>query len=135
MCGAPSYQTASPAPGSPTTPGATELSQNIAGLLAYITFVPAIVFLSVSPYNRNSFVRFHAFQSIFFYASWFLVHVVFQTSFLFLGLVGFALLPIQGLIGLAFFVLWIVCMVKAYGNEKFKLPILGQLAEQQAQKS
>jgi uncharacterized membrane protein len=35
-------------------------------------------------------------------------------------------------IGLAMFILWIVLMYKAYHGEKFKLPIVGDFAEKQA---
>ena len=42
------------------------LTDNVAGMLAYITIIPAIIFLVVEPYNRNKFVRFHSVQSIFF---------------------------------------------------------------------
>ncbi len=44
---------------------ASGLSDNAAGAIAYITIIPAIIFLIVEPYNKNSFVRFHAWQSIF----------------------------------------------------------------------
>ena len=36
------------------------------------------------------------------------------------------------LMGLGIFALVIVCMVKAYKNEKFKLPIIGDIAEKMA---
>jgi len=42
------------------------LSETAAGVVAYITIVPAIIFLVMEPYNRSSFIRFHAWQSIFF---------------------------------------------------------------------
>ena len=35
---------------------------------------------------------------------------------------------------LAVVVLWILLMVKAYNGEKFKLPLAGDIAEQQAAK-
>ena len=41
------------------------LTDNAAGALAYVTIVPAIVFLVMPPYNTSSYVRFHAWQSIF----------------------------------------------------------------------
>src|SRR6185437_2632978 len=47
------------------------LSDTAAGALAYITIIPAIIFLVVAPYNTKPFVRFHAFQSIGFYVVWF----------------------------------------------------------------
>src|ERR1700740_2161168 len=38
------------------------LPVNLAGALAYFTFVLAIVFLFVNPYRKNRFVRFHSIQ-------------------------------------------------------------------------
>ena len=49
------------------TPAAAGLTDNVAGALAYVTIIPAIVFLVLEPFNRKRFVRFHAFQSIFFF--------------------------------------------------------------------
>jgi hypothetical protein len=37
----------------------------VAGMLAYFTIIPAIIFLLIEPYNRNRFVRFHSFQCLF----------------------------------------------------------------------
>ena len=34
------------------------------GALAYVTLVPAIIFLIIEPYKNIKFVRFHAFQMI-----------------------------------------------------------------------
>jgi uncharacterized membrane protein len=42
------------------------LADNVAGMLAYVTFIPAIIFLVTPPYNQSRFVRFHSYQSIFF---------------------------------------------------------------------
>src|SRR6267154_2208035 len=53
---------ASVAGGSTATSGG--LDQKIAGLLSYL-FIPAIIFLAMEPYNRNPFIRFHAFQGLF----------------------------------------------------------------------
>ena len=51
-------------------PAAAGLTDNVAGALAYVTIIPAIVFLVLEPFNRKRFVRFHAFQSIFFMIAW-----------------------------------------------------------------
>ena len=43
----------------------------VVGALTYLAgFVTGIVFLVLDPYKSNSFVRFHAFQSIFFNVAW-----------------------------------------------------------------
>ena len=102
----------------------TGLTDNSAGALAYVTIIPAIIFLLVEPYNKNSYVKFHAWKSIF------------------LGIAAFALsfiniIPILGqiifLLGmLLLFVAWIIVLLKALKGERYKLPFIGNLAEKQA---
>jgi len=53
----------------------TGLSDTAAGGLAYITIIPAIIFLIVAPYNKSPNVRFHSWQSIFLAIAWFVVYV------------------------------------------------------------
>jgi uncharacterized membrane protein len=101
------------------------LSETAAGVIAYLTIIPAIIFLAMDPYNRSSFVRFHAWQSIFFGLA------VIASNFI-LGLI-----PIIGWIllcplWLVFLILWILVMVKASKGERYKLPFIGNFAEQQA---
>ncbi len=60
----------STAPAGGAAPAAGGLSDNVAGMLAYVTIIPAIVFLVVAPYNKSRFIRFHSFQSIFFCVGW-----------------------------------------------------------------
>jgi uncharacterized membrane protein len=108
---------------------AAPLAENIAGMLAYFTIIPAIVFLLIEPYNRNKFVRFHSFQCLFVAGALIVIHVG-------LSIVSYALplivLPIWGLLGLAELALWILLVVKAYQHQVFKLPIVGDMAEKQA---
>jgi len=101
------------------------LSTNAAGTLAYVTIIPAIIFLAVDPYNKSSFVRFHSWQSIFLGIAGFAVDMVLT----FIPVVGWILLPV---VMLGFLVVWIIAMLKAFKGERFKLPVIGNLAEQQA---
>ena len=103
------------------------LSETAAGVVAYITFIPAIIFLAMEPYNRSSFIRFHAWQSIFF-------GIVAIAANVILGLI-----PIIGWLllvplGLVFLIIWILVMMKASKGERFKIPFIGNFAEQQASK-
>jgi uncharacterized membrane protein len=100
------------------------LTDNSAGALAYVTIIPAIIFLVAAPYNTNSYIKFHAWQSIFLNISFFAVAVI-------------GIIPILGWIifflgFLALFVAWIICVLKALKGERFKLPVIGNLAEKQA---
>jgi len=108
------------------------LTSNVAGALAYFTIIPAIIFLVAAPYNRDRFVRFHAFQCLFLAAAVFVLF--FALGFLamipFVGwLVGVIILP---LLGLGILALVLFTMYKAYNNEKFMLPVIGKLADEQA---
>ena len=101
------------------------LSETAAGAIAYILIVPAIIFLVMEPYNRSSFVRFHSWQSIFLGISAVALHLI-------LGII-----PVIGWIlllpaSLGFLVLWIILIMKASKGERYKLPFIGNLAEQQA---
>ncbi len=115
----------------PTTVSQTGLSDNAAGGLAYVTVIPAILFLAMAPYNRNSYIRFHAWQSIFLTIACFAVDVL----LIVLGrmpFLGFMTLFLWPLAGLAIFVAWLIVLIKAFNGERFKLPILGDIAERQA---
>ena len=47
------------------------LQANAAGALAYLAgIITGILFLVIDPYKSDRFVRFHAFQSIFFNVAW-----------------------------------------------------------------
>jgi uncharacterized membrane protein len=122
---APSATGGAPA-ASPTTPGQVGgLTENVAGMLAYITFIPAIIFLLIEPFNRNRFVRFHSFQCIFLAVFWIALNVVLA----FIPFLGWALSGPVGLVGV---VIWLLLLFKAYQGEKFKLPVIGDMAEKQA---
>ena len=113
-----------PQAGSSGTTQVGGIDENVAGALAYLVIV-AIVWLVLEPYNKNRFVRFHSIQAI-------ALAVVSTGISIVLGMI-----PILGWIVLLFFplvmfVVWIICIVKAFQHQMFKLPILGDFAEQQA---
>jgi uncharacterized membrane protein len=109
----------------------TGLTDNAASGLAYLTFIPAIIFLVVAPYNQNSTVRFHSWQSIFLAVAWFAVWVVLVIVGMipFVNFIDVFLFP---LVGIGFLILWIICIVKAFQGGKFVIPVIGPLAEKQA---
>ena len=106
------------------------LADNVVSALCYVLgLITGILFLVLAPYNQNRTIRFHAFQSIFLHVAL----IVLWIAMLFVSAItGGMLFFITPLIGLAFFVLWIVLIIKAYQNQKLVLPIIGPLAEKQA---
>jgi uncharacterized membrane protein len=117
----------------PTTVG---LADNVAGALAYITIIPAIVFLITAPYNQNRFVKFHSLQCIFLCATSIVVSIAVPIVGGLLaavsGPLGLLLIPVNFVLGLGVLIAWIMCIIKAYGNQAFKLPIIGEIAARQA---
>jgi uncharacterized membrane protein len=128
MCAACSTKSVPMGSATGTTSG---LSDNVAGMLAYVTIIPAIVFLVTAPYNKNRFIRFHSFQCLFFC----LALIVISVAFSILTVVPFMALitiPLQMIIGLGSLIVWIVLLLKANQGQMFKLPVIGDLAEKQA---
>ncbi len=100
------------------------LQTNVAGLLAYLFWIPAIIFLVVEPYNKDRTLRFHSFQSLFLGVGTMVLYTVLTVT-----VIGLLLVPF---IGLAHMILAIVAAVKAYQGQKFMIPVIGPLAEKQA---
>ena len=109
-CGAPTgaAPSATPAPAAstsldPQNPTAG-ISENLAGLLCYVLgWLTGLIFILI---DKRPFVRFRFGWSM-----------------------GFML---HGLLNIAGLVAWIICMVKAFKGERYKLPIIGDMAENYA---
>jgi uncharacterized membrane protein len=114
------------------------METNVVGALAYLAgFVTGIVFLVVDPYKSNSFIRFHAFQSIFFNVAcvgfwiiWMILSAVLTP--LTAGVFGFISLSLMLIFTLAGFGIWIFLMYQAYQQKLFKLPVVGKFAAERA---
>ena len=119
----------------PTPAAGSSMTSNVAGALCYLFgFITGIIFLVIEPYKNDKFVRFHAFQSIFFsivcIIVWWIMSAL-LVGMVFSGGFGFAILLLR-LIQLAILVAIVFLMYKAYNNQQFKLPFLGDLAAKQA---
>jgi uncharacterized membrane protein len=107
-------------PAGPPRQGGSGLDQNVASGLAYLaTILTGIIFLLT---DKRPEVRFHSVQSILFGIIW--TVVLFLPNWFGIG----------RLVWIGMFVLWIVLMIQAFQGNHFKLPVLGDLAEQQAAK-
>jgi uncharacterized membrane protein len=98
------------------------LPENTAGALCYLVgWLTGLLFLLVE--KKNKFVRFHAMQSLLFFAS--------LTIIGFVPVIGWLLSPFVMIVG---FVVWLVSIYKAYSGEHFELPIVGKIAKEQLEK-
>jgi len=113
------------------------LPEPIAGALAYVTCMPAIVFLLVAPYKRNLFVRFHSVQCLMLCAAAALAAAILKLASLILFRIpvlgALVVVLVSGVCALAVFVTWLVLVVKALQGEMFEIPFLGSLAAHYAQ--
>jgi len=124
-------------PQQPPPAQASGLSDTAAAAIAYITIIPAIIFLVMEPYKRVPLIKFHSLQCLFFNAVVIVLYVIFSILW---GIVAH-ILPLLALLGifvwlalfLVFFCIWVFCVFKASKGEWFKLPIIGDIAMKQAQ--
>ncbi|GGA78823.1 membrane protein [Edaphobacter acidisoli] len=118
-------QGTNPTGATPTAQGG--LSQNAAAAVAYLTIIPAIIFLVIEPYNRMPFVRFHSMQSLGLGIAW----IVIMMALSVIPVIGWIILPFAGL---AFLAVWAFTILQAYKGAWFKLPFIGNIAQTQSEK-
>ena len=74
----------------------------------------------------DDFVRFHAMQSIILFGA--------LSVFWFIGMIFWWIVPVLAwivwtIVWIGTLILWIILMIKAYQGDKWKLPVIGDLAE------
>ena len=117
---------------------ASGLTANTAAALAYLAgIITGILFLVIDPYKRDGFVRFHAFQSIFFNIAWIVLWMAWMVVGLVLGAITKGLffilqVPIDLVLMVGGFALWAFLMYSAYQGKTTRLPVIGALAAKQA---
>ena len=136
------YSAPPPPPQPPPTasaPGASAQAgtqDNLFGALAYVTIIPAIIFLVIEPYNKNRFIRFHSFQCLFLALTGFVLSI----GNMILGFV-IGMIPVIGwiislllafAIPIALLAAWVIVVLKAYQGQEYRLPVIGDLAAKQA---
>jgi uncharacterized membrane protein len=113
----------------------TGLSENAAAAIAYITIIPAIIFLVIEPYNRMPLVKFHSWQSIALFVVAFMLQAVISICEMALHFIP-GIIILFGLVhlavGLCLFLVWLFIILKASKGEWFKLPVIGDFAEKRA---
>jgi len=142
----PPVQTA-PAPPVPSAPGksSTGLDENLAALLSYIAgWLSGLVFFLIEKDSR--LVRFHAMQSLLLnvlvivigIVVWVVTVVLWLVSTQISGILSALISLVATLFwivfGIAILIAWVMCLIKAYQSQYFKLPVIGNFAEKFSQK-
>lgn len=123
-----------------TTKSSTGLEDNIAALLSYLFgWVSGLIFFLIEKESR--LVRFHAMQSILLNGAAVVLGIALWIVWVVVAIIGAMISESIGtlfgfLFGLLMFVFYIacliaaiMCLIKAYQRQYFKLPIIGNLAE------
>ncbi|HEX8069933.1 MAG TPA: DUF4870 domain-containing protein [Pyrinomonadaceae bacterium] len=128
-----------PPPGGPGAPGGKTsmgLEPNVAAMLCYATMfvcglgiIVSLLFFLMEKTSR--FVRFHAMQALLLAGAAIVLSIVLSIigvilSYAHLGVIEYLL---RLVCGLAFLVLWILGAIKAYQGETYKMPVVGDIAE------
>lgn len=107
------------------------LDENIEALLSYVLgWITGIIFLVME--KDSEFVRFHAMQSTITFLGFTVLSIIVSAisfTLFFVPLIGILFALIDWIIRIAAIITWIVCMLKAYQGERFKLPVVGDMAE------
>src|SRR5580704_18133607 len=115
------YSTVPPAyVAAPPAATSSGLSENAAAAIAYITIIPAIIFLVLEPYNRMPLVKFHSWQSIGLGVAAFLLEVIISICEVVLHFIPgiFILFGLAHLvIGVCLFLVWLFIILKASKGE------------------
>ena len=107
--------------------GTTGLESNVGGLLSYLLgWITGLIFILLE--KQNGYIRFHAWQSIFTFGAITLGLIVLSV-FDWVPVLGYIFTAFRIMLYILGFVLWIVLMVKAYQGERYRLPVVGDLAE------
>ena len=120
--------------GAAYVPAQSGLSDNSAAAIAYVTIIPAIIFLVLEPYNRKPFIRYHAMQCIGLHVLWLAIWLVLMVLGLMLAMIHMHLLVLLlwPICWIGLVILWLLCIVSAAQGKWFKLPIIGDFARKQA---
>ena len=111
------------------------LSSRSASILCYIPvigWILAVVILASRKFRADAAVRFNAFQGLYLFALWLFIHWAVRPVFQDLDVPGYRA---DRLLEAVMFGIWIFMMIKASREERYALPLIGDLAQRSASES
>jgi uncharacterized membrane protein len=87
-----------------------------------------LIFLFLAPYNRDTGVRFHAWQALFLQLAWLAAHTI---GNVFTGISWRLTALVHEIVGLVYLIAVLLLAIRTYQGEKLVLPVIGPLAERQ----
>lgn len=111
------------------------LAPNVASLLCYLCLpVTSLIFLLIE--KKDPDVRFHAWQATSLGVAFVILNIGLAIVSAVLGylisILSVLVNVVSWLLWPAFIVLWVVCMIKAYQGERWRIPVIGDFAADRA---
>ncbi len=104
-----------------------------AGIACIFTIISGVVFLVIE--KKNAFVRFWAMQAVLLGLLSIAAAILFPIAYFLLGhmpliggLMNMALGIVQWLFQIAWLIVYLICIVKAFTNQTWEIPWLGKIA-------
>lgn len=108
------------------------MTPRTASILCYIPvvgWIACIVVLASERYRNDRTTRFHAFQGLYLFVAWLIVHEVLRPIFHHLS--G-PIIRVDTLLEAVILFMWVFMIVKASQAMPYSLPVIGELAERSA---
>jgi uncharacterized membrane protein len=118
-------------PQPPQTQPSTGMTEDGTCGIAYLTVVPAIIFLVTAPYNQNPKVRFHAWQCICLTIAAVALSILLQFLWVIPG-INLLNIFIEPVVFLGIGILWLIAMINAFQGKIFKIPVIAGFAAKQS---
>ena len=105
------------------------ISPRTASMLCYVPFIgwiAAIFVLAAERFREQTDVRFHAFQGLYLFVAWLLLD---WAVFPWFHFIPYRIFPFRTMVKALLLGLWIFMLIKAGREERYSLPVIGDLAE------
>ena len=119
---------AAPQPADPLS-GITPRTASILCYIPVVGWIASVIVLAADKFRNNKTVRFHAFQGLYLFVAWLIVQWV--LSPIFRGFHG-PFFRIDEALHILILCVWIFMIIKTSHEERYSLPIIGELAERSA---
>ncbi|HKW99198.1 MAG TPA: hypothetical protein VJN43_15775 [Bryobacteraceae bacterium] len=119
---------AAPHPADPLS-GITPRTASILCYIPVVGWIASVIVLAADKFRNNKTVRFHAFQGLYLFVAWLIVQWVLSPIFR-----GFhePFFRIDEALHILILCVWIFMIIKTSHEERYSLPIIGELAERSA---
>src|SRR6266849_35872 len=115
----------------PTDPlaGITRRTASILCYIPWVGWVASVIVLAADKFRHDKTVRFHAFQGLYLFVAWLIVEWVLSPIFREIHPPFFR---VDKALHLLILCVWVFMIIKTSHEERYSLPIIGELAERSA---